>query len=121
MPRGDRTGPAGMGPRTGRGAGYCAGYDVPGYANAVPGRGYGRGGGWGGGWGWRHWYRATGLPGWVRFGGMPMWGPAPAYAGPTAQQEMDMLKQQAQGLKAELDAINERIAALGAQATTEDE
>ena len=30
MPRGDRTGPAGMGPMTGRGAGYCAGYPMPG-------------------------------------------------------------------------------------------
>ena len=30
MPRGDGTGPAGFGPLTGRGAGYCAGYPVPG-------------------------------------------------------------------------------------------
>ena len=33
MPGGDRTGPAGMGPMTGRAAGYCAGYPVPGYMN----------------------------------------------------------------------------------------
>ncbi len=33
MPGGDRTGPMGMGPRTGWGAGFCAGYGVPGYAN----------------------------------------------------------------------------------------
>jgi hypothetical protein len=33
MPRGDRTGPAGMGPMTGRAAGYCAGYGTPGYMN----------------------------------------------------------------------------------------
>jgi len=26
MPSGDRTGPAGQGPRTGRGLGYCNGY-----------------------------------------------------------------------------------------------
>ncbi len=31
MPRGDRTGPSGMGPMTGRGMGYCAGFDRPGY------------------------------------------------------------------------------------------
>jgi hypothetical protein len=31
MPRGDGTGPGGMGPMTGRAAGYCAGYNVPGY------------------------------------------------------------------------------------------
>ncbi|HHX95299.1 MAG TPA: DUF5320 domain-containing protein, partial [Clostridia bacterium] len=33
MPRGDRTGPTGLGPLTGRGAGFCAGFKVPGYAN----------------------------------------------------------------------------------------
>jgi len=37
MPLGDGTGPAGMGPMTGRGTGYCAGYGVPGYANPLPG------------------------------------------------------------------------------------
>ena len=31
MPRGDGTGPSGMGPLTGRGAGYCAGYPNPGF------------------------------------------------------------------------------------------
>jgi len=31
MPRGDRTGPDGMGQMTGRGLGYCAGYDSPGF------------------------------------------------------------------------------------------
>jgi len=44
MPGGDGTGPGGMGPMTGRAAGYCAGYPVPGYMNPVGGRGYG---GWG--------------------------------------------------------------------------
>jgi hypothetical protein len=38
MPRGDRTGPAGMGPMTGRAAGYCSGYSTPGYMNAYGGR-----------------------------------------------------------------------------------
>ena len=48
MPRGDRTGPEGLGPMTGRAAGYCAGYDVPGFANPVGGRGgFGRGMGYG--------------------------------------------------------------------------
>ena len=28
---GDKTGPRGQGPKTGRQAGYCAGYDHPGY------------------------------------------------------------------------------------------
>ena len=38
MPLGDGTGPAGMGPMTGRAAGFCAGYPVPGYMNPVGGR-----------------------------------------------------------------------------------
>lgn len=29
MPGGDRTGPLGRGPMTGRGAGYCSGFDMP--------------------------------------------------------------------------------------------
>ena len=33
MPAGDGTGPMGMGPMSGRGAGYCGGYDAPGAAN----------------------------------------------------------------------------------------
>jgi hypothetical protein len=44
MPSGDRTGPRGFGARTGRGLGYCAGYDTPGYTK---GPGIGRGGAWG--------------------------------------------------------------------------
>ncbi|MBN2042402.1 MAG: DUF5320 domain-containing protein [Candidatus Aenigmarchaeota archaeon] len=47
MPWGDGSGPNGMGPMTGRGAGYCAGYNAPGYANSGSGgffgRGFGRG------------------------------------------------------------------------------
>ena len=38
MPRGDGTGPAGMGPMTGRAAGYCAGFNAPGFANLSTGR-----------------------------------------------------------------------------------
>ncbi len=45
MPYGDRTGPEGKGPRTGRGLGYCSDRNAPGYtADAAPrGMGYGRG------------------------------------------------------------------------------
>ena len=49
MPRGDRTGPWGSGPMTGRAAGYCAGYPVPGFMNPAPR--YGRGIGFRRGWG----------------------------------------------------------------------
>ncbi|MCL5742772.1 MAG: DUF5320 domain-containing protein, partial [Acidobacteria bacterium] len=45
MPFGDGTGPLGQGPRTGRGAGLCSGFVVPGYMNQGGGFGRGRGGG----------------------------------------------------------------------------
>lgn len=64
MPRGDRTGPSGGGPKTGRGMGYCTGNDQPGYMTPGTnwGRGFGRrfrggqGYGWGPGFGFRHGY-----------------------------------------------------------------
>jgi len=100
MPGGDRTGPAGGGPRTGRGAGYCSGAGVPGYANPVERLGLGRGFR-GGGRGWRHMFYATGLPGWSR-------GPAPFTAfGP--EDEATALKGQADWLKSQLEAIQARI------------
>jgi hypothetical protein len=111
MPRGDGTGPEGFGPMTGRRAGYCAGYDVPGYENPMPGRGFGLGRGRGRGRGWRHWYYATGLPGWARFGYAPTWGAPPAQP-LTREQETEFLKSQAGGLQQELDAISQRIAEL---------
>jgi hypothetical protein len=37
MPFGNGTGPVGMRPMTGRAAGFCAGYPVPGYMNPVMG------------------------------------------------------------------------------------
>jgi len=104
MPRGDRTGPQGLGPMTGRRAGYCAGYGVPGYANPGLG-GLGLRRGWsGGGRGWRHMYYATGLPGWARYG----YGP-PAVS---KEQEVQMLRGQADVLKQQLDAISQRLGEL---------
>ena len=38
MPWGNKTGPTGQGPLTGRKAGYCAGFSVPGFLNIKPGR-----------------------------------------------------------------------------------
>ena len=128
MPRGDGTGPGGMGPMTGRGAGYCAGYSVPGFMNPMGGRGfYGRGsgrvgygfGGRGSGGGYRNWYRMTGMHGWQRFNmGMPAWGTYPQqYSQYTPQmnpqQESDMLKQEAKYLEEELNAIKQRLKDLG--------
>ncbi len=56
MPRGDRTGPTGMGPMTGRRMGICAGYPEQDFRSYNPmyGRGRGRrfGRGFGGYWGY---------------------------------------------------------------------
>ena len=120
MPRGDGTGPMGAGPMTGRAAGYCAGYSTPGYVNPIPGRGYwgmGRGGfGRGGaGRGRRNWYYATGLPGWQRAAyGYPAFGgwSNPNLPEMTSTQEIEMLKQDSELLKKQLNDINERIETL---------
>ncbi|MDK2835960.1 MAG: hypothetical protein PWP21_737 [Thermosediminibacterales bacterium] len=109
MPRGDGTGPRGLGPMTGRGMGYCAGFPVPGYMNPGPGFGFGRGRGWWGrGRGWRNMYYMTGVPGWARFGYGPRWVEpvAPQYS---EQQEAEMLKEEADYLEEELKAIKERL------------
>ena len=105
MPGGNRTGPAGQGPITGRGAGFCAGFSVPGYANPVGGRGYwgrgrgrgmGRGRGFGRGFGWA---------------GVADPYPANASFGPTltAAQELEGLKQEAEFLQNNLSQVSERI------------
>jgi len=53
MPAGDKTGPSGEGPITGRGMGYCRGNDYPGSSSTQgnmgrgPGRGFNRGPGFG--------------------------------------------------------------------------
>ena len=118
MPRGDGTGPSGMGSMTGRGAGYCAGYNVPGFANTIGGIGYGYGFGRGGGWGragrggHRNWSYSPGLTGWQRTAaGHPAWSaynPPVPYVQPytpTKEQEKDMLKNQSKYLEDELSTI----------------
>jgi len=132
MPGGDRTGPLGMGPMTGRAAGFCAGYPVPGYMNPVPGRGF-FGGGRGGGRsrGRRNRYYATGVPGWQRAAwGWPALGPGWAYGAPgppppvpgaTREQEIELLKRQAEGLSGALDGIKARIAELQEEAPAQEE
>jgi len=103
MPGGDRTGPLGLGPRTGRALGYCAGYGSPGYTKGIPrggaGFGYGRGRGrgfWGRGRGfWRRGYY-----------------PEPYYRDiyPTpSREEKTYLENMVEGLEAELKAVKERL------------
>jgi hypothetical protein len=127
MPFGDRTGPWGHGPMTGRAAGYCAGYSVPGYMNPVAGRGgWGRGGGRGFGWGrggGRGFGGGRGWGGGRGFGwGAPAWG-APAYGdvpygtpygapyAPTysSEQELTALKDDAKYFEDALTEIRKRM------------
>lgn len=86
MPRGNGTGPMGYGPMSGRGMGFCAGYNVPGCMN---GHGFGMHRGY------RHMFYATGVPGWARFG--------------NAKDEKSYLKAQAQYLEDQLKYIKDRL------------
>ncbi len=96
MPRGDATGPMGMGPMTGGGAGYCAGFGVPGYMNNVGGRG--------GGFGYRKRFFATGAPGRCWFDGMAA--PSP---NPDPETEKQALNNQAKILQTDLEAIKKLL------------
>jgi len=86
--------------------GYCAGNDRPGFAGGA--FGFGGRGGRGGGRGWRNWFRATGQPGWMRFG----------YGAPDAGvvsegTEQRLLEEQLSELKEQMLRIEDRLAALG--------
>lgn len=99
MPRGDGTGPAGAGPMTGRGAGYCAGFNRPGYANGAGGfAGYG----FGRGRGFRRMYYATGMPGWMRYGSF-------GNGTPDFASEKETLRFRENVLKNELEQISKRL------------
>lgn len=87
MPRLDKTGPRGQGPRTGRGFGYCP----PGFGQ---GFGYGFGRGWGRGFG-------PG-PGWGMGFGWPFYEP-------TAKEEKEMLSQELNYLKEGIKDIEARL------------
>ncbi len=125
MPRGDRTGPMGMGPMTGRGAGYCSGAGVPGYMNpsAGGGAGWGRGRGFGRGMG-RGWGRGGGWGYGMAWGGggpVPGYG-FPAYGSgtpvqPSPEQEMEILRGQARHFEEGLEEIRKRIQALEQEST----
>ncbi len=127
MPGGDRTGPSGFGSRTGRGLGYCAGYDTPGYSK---GYGMGRGGGWwrGGGLGFgrgpgrgrgygRGWN--YGAPGYYPYAAVPpVYNPYAPGVLPTIspenelamlKQDKDYLSSEMEGIKRTLDDISKKI------------
>jgi len=111
MPRGDGTGPLGFGPMTGRAAGRCAGYPIPGFMNLYGGRrfyGSGRGGGFGRRFAWAAQvvpvYPGYGLPGTYRYESA-----APAAAPVDRAVEIGELRAQAEFLKQSLTEISKRI------------
>ncbi len=95
MPRGDRTGPAGMGQQTGRAAGFCAGFESPGFVNRRGGQGFRWQCGQGTKRGWRNRYCAPTFLANMQQG--------------TTQNELEYLKEQAQYLTRSLDEINKRV------------
>jgi hypothetical protein len=106
MPGGDGTGPAGLGPRTGRGMGYCSGYPAPGYATPGFGR-FGRGRGF------RYWRRwPVAYPSYV-----PSAAPFPYVppAAPAPEEELEYLQEAARNLEEELKSIKTRIEDLRSQ------
>jgi hypothetical protein len=114
MPKGDRTGPMGMGMQTGRGAGYCGGLDRPGYS--AVGFGWRNGMGFGCGRGMRSAGPRRGIgvvfdrlicSGWR--GGLRMRGDVPFYGNPDPETEKRLLARQAEDLQIELDTIRKRL------------
>ena len=108
MPRGNRTGPWGSGPMTGRGMGYCAGFPTPGFMQSGPGFGFGRGLGLGGGFG-RGFGRGRGW-GRAEYGmGYDPYFQAPEMTPPSPKEELSSLKQEAEYLRQEMEMISKRM------------
>ncbi|HOC45734.1 MAG: DUF5320 domain-containing protein [Syntrophorhabdaceae bacterium] len=115
MPRGDGTGPRGLGPMTGRAAGFCTGFAAPGFAPYCAG--------WrprAGGRGFRNRFYRTGLTAWQRSEGyIPLCDNRFEYTGPryepartpfmAREQEMANLKTHAKYLEDALEDIRARI------------
>ncbi len=114
MPFGDGTGPLGMGPQSGRGAGRCGGFQAAGNANR------GRGGGVGGrGWRWRNLFRSTGLTGWQRAAAdRPGAAQGTAPEKPAEEPEIQVLKRQAESLGNTLEDMRKRIEELEAKSAS---
>ena len=114
MPSGDRTGPMGQGSGTGRAAGYCYGFDTPGYTKGFGGR-MGRGFGFGGGRG-----RGRGFNfGWGRNIGIANMAPQPGnpwMQSMSREDEVKMLKSQADDLARSQKDIEKRLGELEKEA-----
>jgi hypothetical protein len=106
MPRGDRTGPAGMGPMTCLGGGHCANTGRTGFTGAsgsgLFGRGWGAGSGPGsGGRGFCRWFFGAGLPVWRCFAGWRTFeGSDPAVEKRSLQDQLERIKKRLQEMEA---------------------
>jgi hypothetical protein len=114
MPRGDRTGPIGQGPVTGRGFGFCRGYDSPGFTKGFGGgigrgMGFGRGAGFGRGMGWGRGYGYGFHSGAYNLGLAPGYLPTPSIS---REDEIKMLKNQADALSRSQKDIEKRLGEL---------
>jgi hypothetical protein len=98
MPGGDRTGPLGQGPMTGRRMGFCSGNEFAGYATGAFGRGLARGfrGGQG---------RRGGFYRFANFGFGQNTEDAKQNRKKSIEDEIDYLKNQINGLEAELKKL----------------
>ena len=107
MPRGNGTGPMGAGPMTGRAAGYCAGFERPGFANFAGG-GLGRGMGMGRGAGFG---RGMGMGRGAGFGFRNRFFANEAQQAPamTAEQEKEYMKNNIKALEDELEAAKQYL------------
>ena len=104
-----------MGPMTGRAAGYCAGYNAPGYMNPAGGFGRGRGMGFGRGRGrgfgrglGRGWgARAPFAPGAPAgpYVAQPYYAPAPEDEAEVLEDQIDVLEQQLKAVRQRLDEV----------------
>jgi hypothetical protein len=103
MPGFNRTGPGGMDPMSGGGRGFCGHPGRTGGPLAGGRAFFGRGGGRG----WCNQYYATGLSRWQRWA---FWN-----APDTAEDEKHALKNEADLLRARLQALEERLAAMQAE------
>lgn len=133
MTGGDRTGPMGQGPKTGRAMGYCSGSDAPGYTTGVPagaGRGAGRGAGVGmgrgAGRGAGRGFRCRRIPGFGRGGGFAARGDYPGYYYPApaqsrAESDVNLLENRISSLKQELETLTESFKELRLQESDEKE
>ncbi|MBL7110659.1 MAG: DUF5320 domain-containing protein [Bacteroidales bacterium] len=103
MPRGDRTGPYGEGPKTGRQMGYCVGNEHPGFINMGQNRGRGFGRRFQGGFGYGRGFGRAFNQGSGNF----FYGTIPDVS------EKTMIENEIRILKDQLSSLEERLSGIG--------